>query len=251
MLKLRVTAVTHRGAVRRQNEDTVAIDGFCSSAYEGAPVQFLTRGDRLASCLIADGLGGHAAGARASSLAARIISDAATSSEPESIVRGFMAANTALYDEMSHSPAWRGMGTTVVAAFFTTGRMTCVNVGDSRCYQLVGTALVQLSTDDSPPPLPDEDGIAGSVMVTQTLGGTSVPVTVTPHVHTMAISSGDRFMLCSDGLTDWVGLDDIEKHLGEAADDAGLVRALLDAALRAGGKDNVSIALVAVEDDRD
>src|SRR5271165_1180056 len=115
MLMLRVTAVTHRGAVRRQNEDTIAIDGFCSSAYEGAPIECRIRGDRLVSCLIADGLGGHAAGARASALAARIISDATRSSEPESIVGGFMEANMALYDEMSHSAAWRGMGTTVVA----------------------------------------------------------------------------------------------------------------------------------------
>jgi PPM family protein phosphatase len=106
---------------------------------------------------------------------------------------------------------------------------------------------VQLSTDDSPPPLL-EDPSGPVAVVTQTLGGTPEPVAISPHVHSMKVAPGDRFLLCSDGLTDCVPLDDIEQRLAGAGDDLVQVRALLDAAMNAGGPDNISIVLITVQE---
>ena len=247
MNKLQVSAVTHPGKAREENEDSIAVAGFISSAAAGYPVRLLAESERQVGCVVADGLGGHTQGARASKIAAHAISDAILRSAPgDSVVAAVSDANSAIYREMSRLEAWRGMGTTLVAAVFSNGQLTCVNVGDSRCYQILGQTMVQLSVDDSPPPLPGQPEAAAQTVVTQTLGGARAPVAVHTHVHVMPIKAGDRFMLCSDGLSDYVELDAIEQCLFSAADDTSAVQWMLDAALDAGGPDNISIVLMKV-----
>ena len=247
MNALKVSAVTHAGKAREENEDTIAVAGFVSSTASGRPIQLLVRSERPVGCIVADGLGGHAEGARASRIAASVISDGILrSSSLDSVASAIDTANFAIYHEMSLLDSWRGMGTTVVAAAFSNGGMTCVNVGDSRCYQIVGATMVQLSIDDSPPPLPEQSVVGGSTLVTQTLGGTREPVALRPHVHAMRVVAGDRFVLCSDGLDSYVGLDAIELCLANATDDTEAVQLMLDAALDAGGPDNISIVLITV-----
>lgn len=247
MNKLQVSAVTHPGKVREENEDSIAVAGFISSTAAGYPVLLRAESERPVGCLVADGLGGHAEGARASKIAAHVISDAILGPvSADSVTAAVSDANSAIYREMGCLDAWRGMGTTVVATVFSNGQMTCVNVGDSRCYQIVGDTLVQLSVDDSPPPLPGQPGAAAQTVVTQTLGGGRAFVAVHPHVHVMQVKAGDRFMLCSDGLSDYVELDAIEQCLSSAADDTSAVQLMLDAALDADAPDNVSIVLMQV-----
>jgi PPM family protein phosphatase len=247
MNKLQVSAVTHPGKVREENEDSIAVAGFISSAAAGYPMRLWAESERPVGCLVADGLGGHAEGARASKIAAYTISDAILrSASADAVVAAVSDANSEIYREMSCLDAWRGMGTTVVAAVFSNGQMTCVNVGDSRCYQIAGETMVQLSVDDSPPPAPGQPGAATQTIVTQTLGGARTPVAVHPHVHVMEVKAGHRFLLCSDGLSDYVELDAIEQCLARAADDASAVQLMLDAALDAGGPDNISIVLMTV-----
>jgi serine/threonine protein phosphatase PrpC len=244
---LEAVAVTHRGRVRDHNEDTIAVGGFLSNAREGTPLALALDGDRPVACLVADGLGGHSEGARASMTAARYLADAFTRfGDPASVREAVWRADELVSEEAKYCPSWADMGTTVVAAVFVASQVTCVNVGDSRCYQLSDGFLVELSTDDSPPLPPGSGPDAVQTIITQSLGG-GRRGGVEPHVWSGTIAPGDRFLLCSDGLTDYVPLDDLELALRDAADEpTAAVERLLDLALAAGGHDNVSIVLVTV-----
>lgn len=236
-----VAAVTHRGRVRDHNEDTIAVGGFLSGAVEGEPTRLTLATARPVTCLVADGLGGHAEGARASRLAASVIVDASPAfHDAEAIVAAVGSADDAVRAEAALCPQWTNMGTTVVVLTLNDGEATCVNVGDSRCYLIRDGVLVQLSSDDSP--IPAGAGGTRSRLVTQSLGAG----TVRPHVHTLKAVAGDRFLLCSDGMTDYVPLDDVEERLGAADDAVESLRGLLRAALDGGGGDNVSALLVTI-----
>ncbi|MEU4220403.1 protein phosphatase 2C domain-containing protein [Actinoplanes sp. NPDC026623] len=242
MNRVDIVAVTHRGRERERNEDTVAVAGFQSGALEGQPVGFSVAAVRPVTLLVADGLGGHPEGGRASRLAAAVVADAAASLHtPDAVVSTVAAANDAIYREMAHVPGWSRMGATIVVLVLTQGRAICVNVGDSRCFLLRGTDLVQLTRDDSPAPPAGATAVA--TVVTQTLGGRPARTAVEPHVYRTAVEPGDRFLLCSDGLTDELDPGRIEKELVETADQRAAVEGLLRAVLDAGARDNISIVV--------
>ena len=246
MTAVDVVLLTHRGRERRHNEDTVAAAGYQSGMLEGRPVRLIVDTLLPVACLVSDGLGGHAQGARASRLAAATIGDAAHRfRDADAVTQAVRAANDAVYEEMAYAPQWSAMGATVVVLVLTDGEAICVNVGDSRCFLQRAGSLVQLSSDDSPAPAAGET--APATVVTQTLGGRPAPAAVDPHVYRTPVEPGDRFLLCSDGLTDEVPLDRIEKELAGAPDQVAAVEALLRAALDAGGRDNISIVLATVE----
>ncbi|MCU7730053.1 protein phosphatase 2C domain-containing protein [Actinoplanes sp. KI2] len=248
MRRINVVAVTHRGRERDHNEDTVSVAGFQSGVVEGQPVRFAIDTVRPVTCLVADGLGGHAEGGRASRVAAATIADAAPLlHDSGALVKAVRAANDAVYDEMAHDRAWTGMGSAIVVLVIVEDRMICANVGDSRCFLLRDGHLVQLSIDDSPAPEAGQATIA--TVVTQTLGGRPDRDGVEPHVLEAEVRTGDRFLLCSDGLTDELTPEHIEE-LARAEDPAAAVAELLRATLDAGGHDNVSIMLATVEEER-
>jgi serine/threonine protein phosphatase PrpC len=240
-----VVAVTHRGRERGHNEDTVSVAGFQSGVVEGQPVRFTVDSVRPVTCLVADGLGGHAEGGRASRVAAATIADAAPLfHDTAAVVKAVQAANDAVYEEMAFQRAWAGMGSAIVVLVIVGDRMICANVGDSRCFLLRDGHLVQLSTDDSLPPEAGQATIA--TVVTQTLGGRHDRGEVEPHVLETGVRPGDRFLLCSDGLTDELAPEYIEE-LSRAVDPVIAVEGLLRATLDAGGHDNVSIVLATVK----
>ncbi|WP_158632010.1 PP2C family serine/threonine-protein phosphatase [Micromonospora sp. Llam0] len=244
--------MTHRGRVRPANEDTIAVAGFLSAVPEGEPVRLTVSSTRPVTCLVADGLGGHADGARASRLAAQVIVDASpTFADSAAIVAAVHRADADLYaDTDLHAgsgqpPSPGAMGTTVVLLTVSGENATCVNVGDSRCYLLRDGLLVQLSQDDSPPPSVPGPAVRTG-RVTQTLGGRLTRVPIHPHVQRLATVAGDRFLLCSDGLTDYLPLDDVETCLTGGGRPDDVVRDLLRRTLDAGGGDNVSALLVTI-----
>jgi serine/threonine protein phosphatase PrpC len=257
---LDIVAVTHHGLVRARNEDTVAVAGFLSGAFEGAPIRLSVDLDapplgldvpsappRPVSMLVADGLGGHVEGFRASRLAAAMLVDQTTDMrDEETIIAALREANRAIFVEAAHNPDWFGMGTTIVGLVFHDGGAYCFNVGDSRCYHLVDGVLIQLSVDDSPA-LDPSLGRRFTTIVTQTLGGTRSEIEIDPHVLHRPVQPGDTFLLCSDGLTDYADLDRIEEELAGAPDDPiATAGALVRLALEGGGKDNISVILVTV-----
>jgi len=242
-MKITIGAVTHRGRVRPHNEDTVALGGYLSTTRSGVPAWYDAETARPVLLAVADGLGGHQAGDRASQLALRVIADESDSLRSVDAVRDVVrTANAAVYQEMALNRDWLGMGTTLAGFVFVDEEAICFNVGDSRCYVVIDGSLVQLSTDDSPKSA-GQDPDATTNIVTQTLGGTVRAMSIDPHVRSLPIAAATRFVACSDGLSDYVTADKIEEHMSSGGSiDTTLLR-LLSAALGAGGHDNISIVM--------
>lgn len=244
-----VTAVTHRGLVRPGNEDTVVVGNWIRNASMDAPVQSWHEPGDYLLCMIADGMGGHAAGEEASRLAAFLMSERVAGTEDEAGLAALLReVNKALFIEAQAAPRRAGMGTTVVGLILRPADMLYFNVGDSRLYRFRDGFLQQLSLDDVPPETRDGE-LAGcgprSGILTQCLGGSERFIDIAPHVGIEPVVPGWAYLLCSDGLTDLVALEEIEAILGRGEDEEA-VRCLLDAALKGGGLDNVSILLVRI-----
>lgn len=242
---------TDPGRKRRLNEDRIAIR------------------DDLLSYLVCDGAGGHNAGEVAAALAARSIVNylAATSSEAEALpefdrfgipygARRLSAAvhkaNRDIAEISRTSHQHRGMGTTVVAIAFTprSGLMHVAHVGDSRCYRLRSRHLELLTQDHSlltdvleyRPDLDDTklDRIPRNI-ITRALGVTDeLRVSVRSH----PVVSGDRYLLCSDGLSGPVPTPFMSELLRLEESAERVAHNLVMAANAAGGPDNISALVV-------
>jgi PPM family protein phosphatase len=242
-LVLSVAAFTHVGAVRTRNEDTIAIGDWVMSQSMDQPVTLQRSIDRPTVCLVADGLGGHAGGDVASRFVAERLAGRAAEAADAAALRDLLCAlDLELFALMGARPGLEGMGTTVAGLHVAPAGLNIFNVGDSRVYRVGPTGLTQLSTDDTPgPKLADGRAAAyTTALLTQSLGGWQDVEGITPHVLGEPVEG--RYLICSDGLTDLLDPAAIAAHIGD--DDAASVAALFQAAMAAGGDDNVSILLV-------
>lgn len=223
--RLRVTAVTHRGLVREENEDTIGIAGWALRGTD-ADAWIVERTAPL-EVVVADGMGGHAGGATASSLAVT-----AFFAEPGTVGDRLAAADGILTGRADEQTQLRGMGTTMVGASIgVDGTVVVFGVGDSRAYRVVGGYLGRLTSDD-------RVLLSGANALTQYLGRGN---TLDPHERTVALGPGDRLLLCSDGVHDV--LDDA--RLAELLDNASPIL-IRDAVLDGGAPDNLSYVIVDV-----
>jgi serine/threonine protein phosphatase PrpC len=194
-------------------------------------------------CLVADGMGGHAAGEEASRLAAFRLAESVPSLDGEPAVAAFLRqVNREIFDAMRENSQCRGMGTTVAGLMVRPGGVLWFNVGDSRVFRYRDRFLRQLSIDDVPDLDVGRTGRSGSL--TQALGGAATFIEVVPHVGTDPLVPGWRYLLCSDGLTDMVDLAAIEAAM--AAADAAAVTRLFERAMIP-GQDNISIIVATIE----
>jgi PPM family protein phosphatase len=245
---LRATAFTHQGAVRPGNEDTIAVKDWIRRLPMAAPVVLEHEVRAPLICLVADGMGGHAAGDVASRAVAELLSRRAAAATDEAAVVGLLhEANHELFELMNESPVWYGMGTTVAGVAVAPSGVLVFNVGDSRVYRIAAGGLVQLSTDDTPgPKLPDgRTATFTSSIITQVLGGYGADRPqdrIAPHVLSEPLADGARYLICSDGLTDLLEPAAIEAHLVD--DDEESAVQLFEAAMARGGDDNVSLILL-------
>jgi serine/threonine protein phosphatase PrpC len=247
-VRLRAAAFTHQGAVRLSNEDTIAVGGWITSEPMAAPVVLEHEVAAGLICLVADGMGGHAAGEIASHAVAEHLSRRAAEATDEAALAALLRdADAELFALMREQPAWRGMGTTVAGIGITPARALAFNVGDSRVYRIADGALVQLSTDDTPGPKLGDGRTAAmtSNLVTQSLGGSYQLAGIDPHVLSEPLEDGARYLICSDGLSDLLDRTAMEGLLGD--DDVTAVEALFEAAMALGGDDNVSLLLLRLE----
>jgi serine/threonine protein phosphatase PrpC len=247
-VRLRAAAFTHQGAVRLGNEDTIAVGGWITSEPMAAPVVLEHEVAAGLICLVADGMGGHAAGEIASRAVAEHLSRRAAEAIDEAALATLLRdADAELFALMREQPAWRGMGTTVAGISVAPKRVMAFNVGDSRVYRIEGGALVQLSTDDTPGPKLADGRTAAltSNLVTQSLGGAWQRTRIDPHVLSEPLEDGARYLICSDGLTDLLDRKTMEGLLAD--DDAASAQALFEAAMARGGDDNVSLILLRLE----
>jgi PPM family protein phosphatase len=257
--RLRAIGFTHQGAVRAANEDTIAIGDWVMSAPMAAPEAFEIEVKRPVLALVADGMGGHAAGEVASrAVAEHLATRAGRAVDAAALAELLAEANALLFALMRKRPAQLGMGTTVAGIAVGPSASLAFNVGDSRVYRLLGPGptagsgpaterrLEQLSTDDTPgPKLADgRTSAITSHLITQTLGGAYEAGAIEPHVLAVPPAARERYLICSDGLSDLVSRAALEACIRE--DDRETVRTLFEAAIAAGGRDNVSIVMLDV-----
>ncbi|MFE7544710.1 PP2C family protein-serine/threonine phosphatase [Streptomyces platensis] len=238
-----VTALSHPGLLREHNEDSLVAGPWtlCGTMTENPQTLVFPLGTPLVVA-VADGIGGQPAGEVASALAVRQLAALGPSLDTEEAVRDALnLCNDAVY-AAGRDPELNTMGTTVAGAVVLAESLLVFNVGDSRVLDATADGLRQVSVDDSPPLSP---GRRTTSLVTQALGGTPDFSPITPHVREAPLSAGDRYLVCTDGLTDPVPEDDLNDLLqlhsgGRAAFE------LWKSAIEAGGPDNITLALIAI-----
>ena len=236
--KARAWATTHQGLVRGHNEDSCQV-----ATWRSDPTGTSWRGsiaDQPLWAAVADGMGGHRRGEVASSLVIDCVAETIHHVRDETGIRGLIAhANRAVFRAMAAPGGSPAMGSTLVGMVATERQGWIFNVGDSRAYVGVSGQLRQVSVDHTP--RPSLGGIRSHAL-TQSLGGTLTPLPLVAHVVSFDPRSIETVLLCSDGLTDMVDDDEIEALLRRRPEDPA--QALLEAALDAGGADNVTVVVV-------
>jgi PPM family protein phosphatase len=248
---LRAGGYSDRGPVRRTNEDALLID------------------ESLGLLIVADGMGGHAAGEVASRLAVEAVVgfirrtsedqeqswpygiDSSLSFNANRLRTAVHLANRRVYREAESHDDYTGMGTTIVAALVLDNLLSIAHVGDSRMYHASNDHFVQLTRDDS---------WAATVLVQQPVAAATAephPMrhvltnvlgardSTDIHVQERSVAPGDLFLLCTDGLHGSLDDQAIQALLAPQATLERTAEALVRAALERGSRDNVT-ALVAL-----
>jgi PPM family protein phosphatase len=239
-----VTALSHVGLIREHNEDSLVVGPWtlCGTVTENPQTLLFPIGTPLVVA-VADGLGGQPAGEVASALVVRQLASLGPSLDDEEAVSDALdLCNHAVYSAARDHPELVTMGTTVAGAVVLTESLLTFNVGDSKVFDAAQKGLRQVSVDDSPPLRP---GQRTTSAVTQTLGGSHTFNAITPHVAASTLSVGDRYLVCTDGLTDPVPEDELDGLL-RVHDDGRAAFELWKAAIAAGGPDNITFALVRI-----
>ena len=246
-LRIDAAGITHKGTVRDNNEDCIAIGYWTSQETMESARTFDHALDLPFACVVADGMGGHNDGEKASLLVARSMARRLPAFGPDKIAASVRAVNAELYSHVGEHPALAGMGSTVVGLAVHGASLAIFNVGDSRAYKLVNGKLAQISVDDSfVQNWKPGSGVARSTMLTQCFGGRPTFTDIEPHMHVEPAVSGGTYLLCCDGLYETLAEDAMAKLIG--ADLKSSAEALLRAALELKAKDNVTIALVRVSE---
>lgn len=243
-MQLHFSALSHPGVVRQRNEDAYHVDP------QG---RFF---------IVADGMGGYSGGERASQLAVAVIALyletywAQTPALAEVMQRAIVRANEHLLAEQAENPVIKDMGTTVVLLGRGEGRQGWFcHVGDSRLYRMRGNHLEQLTQDHTWVTQALESGGLSPMqarshpwrhLLTQCLGRDDLePVVVSP----LTLEPGDRYLLCSDGLTEEILDWQIAATLRLMRSPEWAVQTLVDAACKRGGRDNITALVVQVPQD--
>ena len=244
---------TDRGSVRRTNEDAFQVD------------------EELGVVVVADGMGGHAAGEVASRLAVEsVVSflrrshndheyswpygiEATLSLNGNRLRTAIHLANRRVFRAAESHDEYTGMGTTVVCALVHDGRMVIGHVGDSRLYLLRDGVLLQLTRDDSwAATVLAKDAFSSADLrahpmrnvLTNVLGAREQ---TDVHLQEQELRRGDRVLLCTDGVHGALTHDAINRTLHDS-DDAAAAAALAQGAIDAGSKDNVTAVVCSYEE---
>ena len=241
--RIRVGARSHVGLVRQLNEDSFVAEGYVYA--------------------VADGMGGHAAGEVASQIAVLTLRDLGGNHplRPDDIVDNIRESNRRILKSAGSRPETEGMGTTMagVTVVRTVGadHWCGFNGGDSRVYRLLGNRMSQVTHDHSEVRELIDAGLITvdeakkhplRNVITRSLGTDPGP---TPDVWVFPPCPGERFLICSDGLSNEVTDRDIMVTLREHDDPQAAADELVELALKAGGRDNVTVVVVAVDTDQD
>jgi serine/threonine protein phosphatase PrpC len=236
----RYAEATDTGLVRQSNQDAVYVD------------------DSLA--IVADGMGGHAAGEVASEMTIELLRNGfATDQSVEGLYNAINAANISVLNDARENPNHFGMGTTVIAIGLTVddegvSSPTLCHVGDSRAYQLRDGALRLLTDDHSVAEewvrmgrlTPEEAAVHPRRH--QLTRGIGVEDTIAVDVMSVHALPGDRILLCSDGLSNELDNDTLARLASAPFTLEESVTQLIQAAKEAGGRDNITAVLLEFDD---
>jgi protein phosphatase len=265
-LGVRSFGLTDPGKVRANNEDQFLIAVLLKAlqvertSLPQRKVQHSS--DRSYLFVVADGMGGHAGGERASALAIDSVETfildtfrwfaQCKAQEQDTVLADFQSAlgqaNARVLAEGAQRPELRGMGTTLTLAYSLNDVLFVAHVGDSRCYLCRHGILSRLTRDHT---LMDKMVRAGILkaeeaahhrwrhVITNTVGGDSASIKV--EVHKLQLEAGDRMLLCSDGLTEMLPEEEINSILQTENEPEQTCRRLVARANEAGGKDNITV----------
>jgi PPM family protein phosphatase len=236
-LTLRYAAQSDRGLIRDLNQDSV---------YAGP---------RLLA--VADGMGGMAAGDVASNIViaamAPLDDDVPGDALVDALRHAVGTANQQLRDTVDANPQLEGMGTTLTAVLFTGSKFGMVHIGDSRAYLLRKGEFSQITKDDTyVQMLVDEGRVSPEEasshpqrsLLTRALDGRDID----PEYSVRQVLKGDRYLICSDGLSGVVSGETIGQTMAEIADPKACVERLVQLALRGGGPDNITVVIADATD---
>lgn len=229
---------TDVGCVRDHNEDSLVV----------TPPLFV----------VADGMGGHAAGEVASEIATTVLAEKAPKTpDAEALGRAVEEANLEIIAAAEDGRGREGMGTTCTAAILQEERLVIAQVGDSRAYLLHQGKLQQLTRDHSLVAMmveagqltPEEARVhPRRSVITRALG---TDPSTKPDLYEIDVEAGDRLLLCSDGLYGMVEDPDIQAIMTRTADPQRCASQLVNEAIAAGGNDNVTVIVVDIEGKRE
>lgn len=234
------SGITDTGSKRKNNQDSIF--------FSDEPVGSLPN-----LYIVADGMGGHRAGDKASRMAIDITVEfikKSTLENPIAILkRAMIYANNEIYKSANKDPDLVGMGTTMVAAVALDGKLYVANVGDSRLY-VVNNGIRQITMDHS---LVEEMIRSGELerkkgrnhpeknIITKAMGSKDE---VVPDFFEIDMEPDDKYVLCSDGLSNMVEDDEIRDIVVDYRDIKAATQALVDRANYYGGSDNISVVIV-------
>jgi PPM family protein phosphatase len=246
--------ICHTGKLRKVNEDACLFGTTFSGASASAPTNVSLEAVQWIIAA-ADGIGGHKAGAYASR---EVVTSLAQCPDitPEGINRNLLDTNRRLHEAGIQNADLAGTGAAVVGMFATADNLYAFNVGDARIYRQEGGRLKQMTEDDSVEQMLVREGLmkshggirpASMHALTQSVGGSKEYHEIEPHFYLLPITNRARFIVCTDGLTDMLSGKDMERVVVPVLTAAAAVQALFNAAMEAGGKDNITVAVVDVE----
>jgi len=269
-LDVELAAATHQGHVRENNEDSYLTIRFGRSLERlstSLDEHLLEQNYNITGygMLVADGMGGMAAGEVASRMAiwklVELLVDTSDwtlalkrNKDVETVfqrmIQRFYEIDRTLREEAKSDDTLYGMGTTLTVAGTLGNDLVLGHVGDSRAYLLRGTTFRQLTRDHTLAQALIDAGVANSDdpaprsmrhVLTAAIG--SLDDRVVPQVQRFRLSAGDQLLLCTDGLTEMVDDELIDKVLREASSAQVACDSLVDLALGAGGSDNITVVL--------
>ena len=238
------------GRIRSNNEDNFYFNGlYLEKDNNGLTEPKFTKIDSFNNPLfcVFDGMGGEEAGEVASYIAAKTtaayISDASYGLNPsyDAMEKWCFHLNNTVFEE-SKSIAWGRMGTTMVSLYFSNKTVTVANIGDSPAFRIRGNEMVQLSKDHVeilPPSMKKH-----KPRLTQNIGVDPTELMIEPFAEKHTFLKNDIFLLCSDGLTDMVEKERIVHIIKNHASLKQAVSALVNEALKNGGRDNITVTLI-------
>lgn len=248
--------VCNTGLIRVMNEDNFFFFGDLLPIENNGTGKVLAHRERIDSEItlgVYDGIGGGEYGEIASNCAAEATKEffkkrvfQNTGSVLDCLEEFIIKLNRVVF-EQSKELMTRNMGSTMVSLHFVRDRVYACNLGDSKCFRLSGDVFEQLSDDHTDGAYLAANGILNRrPSLIQYLGINPEEMKIEPTIKTVPLHREDRYLLCSDGLTDMVPLSAIKECIQEEDDTAECVKKLLDYALAGGGKDNITIILCTI-----